>query len=173
MLNRYEYSIRGSLLFNIDFISRPLNFVFFYLFIYFFLLTQPQFSQQCHPNVHTKKINVNPCVYYYCYCYYYFLLCTLADLIPLNLLRKRVITHDQSPLRVHLLSHVTPKLSLKSLLFNFQQRSFLNNEILILLSNFSSHLSKFFVTLSNDPTTIGITCTVLMSHILAVSLLSS
>ena len=37
MLNRYEYSIRGSLLFNIDFISRPLNFV--YLFIYLFFLT--------------------------------------------------------------------------------------------------------------------------------------
>ena len=38
---------------------------------------------------------------------------------------------------------------------------------------FPSHLSKFFVTLPNDPTTIGATCTVLMFHILAISLLSS
>ena len=34
--------------------------------------------------------------YYYYYCYhYYFLLCALADLIPLYLLRERVITHKK------------------------------------------------------------------------------
>ena len=30
------------------------------------------------------------------------------------------------------------------------------------MSTFSSHLSKFFVTLPNDPTTMGITCTVII-----------
>ena len=34
--------------------------------------------------------------YYYCYCYhYYFLVCALADLILLYLLRERVITHEK------------------------------------------------------------------------------
>ena len=34
----------------------------------------------------------------------------------------------------------------------------------------SSHFSKLFVTLANDPTTICITCTVLVFHILVISL---
>ena len=34
----------------------------------------------------------------------------------------------------------------------------------------SSHFSKFFITLANDPTTICITCTVLVFHILVMSL---
>ena len=42
--------------------------------------------------------------YYYYYYYYYFLFCTLADLIPIYLLRERVITHDQRILRFHLLT---------------------------------------------------------------------
>lgn len=33
-----------------------------------------------------------------------FLLCVLADLIPINLLMERGIIHDQRPLRVHLLT---------------------------------------------------------------------
>ena len=39
--------------------------------------------------------------------YYYFLLCALAHLIPIYLLREQVITHDQRPLRVH---HLTLEL---------------------------------------------------------------
>ena len=43
--------------------------------------------------------------YYYYYCYhYYFLLCALADLIPLYLLRERVITHEKRTLRFRLLT---------------------------------------------------------------------
>ena len=36
------------------------------------------------------------------------------------------------------------------------------------MSNFSSHLSKFFVTPPNDPTTMGITCTVIIIIIIIV-----
>ena len=42
----------------------------------------------------------------YYYYYYYFLLCALAHIIPIYLLKERVITHDQRPLRVHLLTLV-------------------------------------------------------------------
>ena len=43
--------------------------------------------------------------YYYYHCYhYYFLLCALADLIPLYLLRERVITHEKRTLRFRLLN---------------------------------------------------------------------
>ena len=42
--------------------------------------------------------------YYYCCYHYYFLLCALADLIPLYLLRKRVITHEKRTLRFRLLT---------------------------------------------------------------------
>ena len=40
--------------------------------------------------------HLNYYYYYYYYCYhYYFLLCALADLIPLYLLRERVINHEK------------------------------------------------------------------------------
>ena len=38
------------------------------------------------------------------YYHYYFLLCALADLIPLYLLRERVITHEKRTLRFRLLT---------------------------------------------------------------------
>ena len=38
------------------------------------------------------------------YYHYYFLLCALADLIPLYLLRERVITHEKRSLRFRLLT---------------------------------------------------------------------
>ena len=41
--------------------------------------------------------------HYYCY-HYYFLLCALAYLIPLYLLRERVITHEKRTLRFRLLT---------------------------------------------------------------------
>ena len=49
------------------------------------------------------RIPLKPAIAYYYY-YYYFLFCTLADLIPIYLLRERVITHDQRILRFHLLT---------------------------------------------------------------------
>ena len=51
-----------------------------------------------------KYYNYHSNYYHYYYYHYYFLLCALADLIPLYLLRERVITHEKRTLRFRLLT---------------------------------------------------------------------
>ena len=55
-----------------------------------------------------KYYNYHSNYYYYYYYYYYyhydFFLCAMADLIPLYLLRERVITHEKRTLRFRLLT---------------------------------------------------------------------
>ena len=51
-----------------------------------------------------KYYNYHLNYYHYYYYHYYFLLCALADLIPLYLLRERVITHEKRTLRFRLLT---------------------------------------------------------------------
>ena len=100
---------------------------------------------------------------------YYYYLCELNDLFPVCFLREWFIAHDQWPFKVFsLLLRSTTFLKVLAVPNNIV---FWSNKIVILKFNFPRHLTKFFVTFHNHSTTICTNCTVLIFHILAISLL--